>query len=170
MFLYWLCNRELPDRVHQVEDVLDAQEDREASTKRQLLLIKLWIFADSHLIRKLQNVAMDHLYQLLRKNYVDAEVFRLTFALTSEGSPLRAIVVEAAMHDYRATTPYGDPVYSDADLDMLGAIPGVMAALLKAACVCNISDSLCSNEWTNCERGGANGSDTVLQRYLVPEP
>ena len=128
MFLYWLCNLEVPNSREMVyEHARGSETRREVVSQQQLQLIRLWCFGDRFLIPRLQNAAVRDLVDLLDISYIRAAAMALVFNTTHETSPLRALAVHSFLVYYPTINAYGEQTYSEDALNMMGGTPGVLA-------------------------------------------
>ena len=110
-FLYWLHRDHLPDKADDV-----SFETYEAT------LIRLWAFADHHLLPRLQNEVMNQIFEIMSGSIMQEETARVVFEATAAGSLLRQLVVREVMRDH-----YGEP----SRMDVFAVIPGFMSAVIE---------------------------------------
>ena len=125
LFLYWLCNRELPPVANAPDDDLSVETIYASFTQRTKVLIRLWCLADACLMPKLQNTSMSALMKLQEGVRVDMEVVEHTIEIAPPDSPLRKVVMDEVAYDYN------DGNYTDEEESQLALMPGVLQDLLK---------------------------------------
>lgn len=147
LFLYWLCNYQLPD-VREFSESLPAGSEEKNSyiTTQQLQLVRLWSFAERFLLPKLQNETMRTLLIWTAKTtYIRAEAIALACKITSSDSFLTALAVKDFLRHYGYESDYGRQTYNEADINSLGATSGVMAK-----CLSMVSSSKCGMLKCSC--------------------
>lgn len=88
MFLYWACNRSLPEAPEPGKGTTPANQTF------QFIMVKVWCFADAILLPQLQNDAMKALLDGLRYARVPVEAIRFTFENSANDSVLRKAILE----------------------------------------------------------------------------
>lgn len=119
LFLDWLCHRQLPNFDEYTPDM-------EFTEKEQGALVRLWSFAEEHLMPKLQNAAMKELLATLESFHLMPGAVRVAFDTTSSDSIMRRMVVEEAVCDYEL----GRKAHRE-EMDEFGAIPGFMLSFVE---------------------------------------
>lgn len=174
LFIYWLCKQEVPSAAKDIETLpQDSQDRKDFVTKQQETLVRLWCFAERFMIHKLQNAAIKRMLELLRTNYIRAEILDLAFRLTSTGSMLRVVTLRSFMHH---RTPELSPKafaglkYEKSDIDHLEETPGLMPQLLELMakarckrfpCICTLRTPSVATCYV------MNGGEDHL--YMMPE-
>lgn len=136
LFLNWLCNRTLStlcDELYEltdgdVED--DSQEVRQAASKLQVILVKLWVFGEAYLMPKLQNETMECFLDLLQNGFISTDAVHVAFELTASDMFRRMIAKEVAQWQRRGC-------YSDEEIDGLGTIDGFFKITIKVLEECH---------------------------------
>ena len=166
LFLYWLCNHELPG-VRKLTEALPAgtEEKRSYATNQQLRLIRLWTFANRFLIRKLQNASMKVLLDwFANEAFVRAEAVALAGNLTSADSLLTNAVLGSFLLNYGTQSTHGQPKYNDDDMSLIGSTPGAMAK-----CFGRVSGLRCGKLRCTCHTSCYYIAESEFWKYMVPE-
>ncbi len=148
MFVFWLVYRKLPALdIEAVMNTTSPEDAKKAREMRQWRMIKLWVFADAHLIPNVQNAAMEVLISQLQAVHPSGECVRLALTIAPLKSALSEAFVAAAAHWYGEGKRYARPTYTDDELDILGGSPGFTAAMLGGLMKCGTV--LCGKSCTN---------------------
>lgn len=128
LFISWAYKPFLPDYRYLCEPTLENRTTLETSDTQKLLM-RLWTFADAHLIPKLQDAAITKLVDVAAANAVDSEVVRFGYSTSAKGSKLRKFIIDQARYDYFVAEP---PALLTAEkLASLAAIPGFLPEFLE---------------------------------------
>lgn len=126
-FLFWAHKRHLPDFETQILGS-DKGDENSARDAAQTTLISIWVFADAHLVPKLQNEAMSQLVYLTADWHTPALVVRHGYNIAPKGSALSEFVMDEARYMYFSTpASFG---FGDHDLENLALLPGFMIDFL----------------------------------------
>lgn len=89
IFLYWMCNRELPNLNGPSE-----KDDRffDSMFRWQKLLIRLWVFGDAYLIPALCQDSIDYILRILHQDAgTTFDLVQFAYETTPEGSMIRKV-------------------------------------------------------------------------------
>jgi hypothetical protein len=120
-FLYWLCHRYFPVGF----ELAAPGHDVAHKQSRQCVLIKLWCFADEHLIPNLQDATMIALLSNFEETNTSIQAVRVVNQLSQNGQLIWEVVMRELAHDY-------DNIKRESNVvQELAGIPGVMEDLIE---------------------------------------
>ncbi len=143
LFLYWLYHESLPAEVEGGEDDPNAQHTLHR-------IIRLWSFAEKYTIPRLQNEAMNIVFECFGSGAAEAniETIRLVDGLVNKDSELSKAIFKHVMHEMS----YGG--YSSVELQELAAMPGLLQKAL----------------WTVGAGGDGINEECAVDYYVAERP
>lgn len=151
LVLYWLVHKMLPESVKSINTSdVDVETKHQLVSTRQELFIKAWRFGQACLMPKLQNQAMTSLLAILEPWYVRPKAIEVAIDTTGIDSVLSVMLLDEAVWDLY------DGAYSSEEMDIFGAIPGFLAALVERTEQCG-------------ERNRTQATRQDHQQFMVPE-
>lgn len=130
LFLYWICNKTLPNFETQTTGLSWDDEDYAASeefaSKIQALLARLWYVAGMYLLPVLQNDTMNRLLDVMQNVQVEPTAMEIAFDIGPPDCLLRKMLLEEFVWDW--VNHPGTPFRRPQAMAEFAKIPGFFAA------------------------------------------
>lgn len=126
LFLYWIFHDNIPVDLGYFQSA-DVEEGEVYSAELQVSLVRLWCFADLVLMPDLQNATMRYLMDHMSTTCVKVEAVKAVTLIASPDSQLYKMIMDDLTSDI---AKFHVIAHKPERRDQLGAIPGVMSAVL----------------------------------------